>query len=78
MRLSTAAPVASILADVESQITASGYKLVARTSDANQSHVRFESTQMPGPSAVVLLSVTKLPWSPQIDAVYEVVTGPKR
>jgi hypothetical protein len=58
--VSMATPVASILAEIESQITASGYKAIARTSDANQSHVRFESTQMPGSSAVVLLSVTKL------------------
>ena len=78
MRLNTATPVASILADVESQIAASGYKAVARTSDANQGHVRFESTQVPGSAAVVVLSVTKLPWSPQIDAVFEVITVPRR
>jgi len=76
MRLTTATPVTSILADVESQIVASGYKATSRTSDATQSYVRFESTQTGSP-ATVLLSITKLPWSPQIDAVYEVVT-PKR
>jgi hypothetical protein len=54
------------------------YKATARTSDAIQSHVRFESTQMPESPAVVLLSVTKLPWSPQIDATYELVAAPKR
>ena len=74
MRLNTSIPIAAIAADVEAQITASGYKAVARTSDANQRHVRFVSTQVPGASAVLLLTITKLPWSPQVDAVYELVT----
>ena len=74
MRLNTSIPIAAIAADIEAQITASGYKAVARTSDANQRHVRFVSTQVPGASAVLLLTITKLPWSPQVDAVYELVT----
>ena len=78
MRLNTTTPVASILANIEAQIVASGYKATARTSDATQSHVRFESTQTPGSPAIVLLSLTKLPWSSQIDAVHEVVALPKR
>ena len=78
IRVSTSASLASVLADVESQITAVAYKAVSRTSDATQSLVRFESTTESGSPAMLLLSLTTLPWSSQIDAVMDVIASPVR
>jgi len=78
LRLSTSAPIASVLADFESQITAVGYKAVSRTTDAAQSLVRFESTPEAVAPAVLILSLTTLPWSSQIDAVFDVIGSPVR
>lgn len=71
-------PIASIVADFESQIAAAGYKAISRTNDANLSYVRFESTPAVGVPAVVMLSLTRLPWSPQIDAIIDSIGLPAR
>ena len=78
IRVTTSTPLASLLADVESQITAVAYKAVSRTTTATQGFARFESTSETGSPASLILSLTTLPWSSQIDLVFDVIASPAR